>query len=33
MTNIYFTVKIIWMIIGLPGTLAYIAYKVWKWFH
>ena len=33
MADIYFTIKIIWMIIGLAGTLAYIIYKVWKLSH
>lgn len=33
MADIYFTIKIIWMIIGLAGTMAYTIYKVWKWFH
>lgn len=33
MVELYFTIKTIYMIIGLLAASGYLLYKVWKWFH
>jgi len=33
MIELYFTIKVILMIVVLSVALARLLYKVWKWFH
>ena len=31
MTELYYTIKVICLIIGLTATVAYALYELWKW--